>query len=214
MMCYHYTISGSLHILPHMTCHYLFDIFFIQKQNICSDTSLFQFCVTVALAFACYTFGHKSQSNHNDVIKWKYLRYWPFVRGIHRSPLNSPHKGQWRGALMFSLICAWINDWVNSCEAGDLRRHCAHYDVTVMATNWMIPQLWPVLYIKRDIACSSVCSGAHQRKHQSSTSLIFVREVHRWPVDSHHKGQVKRKMLPFDVMSQKHPPLSSSSWIN
>ena len=32
--------------------------------------------------------------------------YWPFVRGIHRSPVNSPHKGQWRGALMFSLICA------------------------------------------------------------------------------------------------------------
>ena len=33
-------------------------------------------------------------------------RHWPFVRGIHRSPVNSPHKGQWRGALMFSLICA------------------------------------------------------------------------------------------------------------
>ena len=37
---------------------------------------------------------------------------WPFVRGIHRSPVNSPHKGQWRGALMFSLICAGINGWV------------------------------------------------------------------------------------------------------
>ena len=33
-------------------------------------------------------------------------RYWPFVRGIHRWPVNSPHKGQWRGALMFPLICA------------------------------------------------------------------------------------------------------------
>ena len=43
-----------------------------------------------------------------------------------------PHKGQWRGALMFSLICAWINGWVNNREAGDLRRHCAHYDITVM----------------------------------------------------------------------------------
>ena len=42
---------------------------------------------------------------HDDVIKWKHFpRYWPFVRGIHRSPVNSPHKGQWRGALMFSLI--------------------------------------------------------------------------------------------------------------
>ena len=44
---------------------------------------------------------------HDDVIKWKHFpRYWPFVRGIHRSSVNSPHKGQWRGALMFSLICA------------------------------------------------------------------------------------------------------------
>ena len=47
-------------------------------------------------------------------------------------PVNSPHKGQWRAALMFSLICAWINDWVNNREAGDLRRHRGHYDVTVM----------------------------------------------------------------------------------
>ena len=47
-------------------------------------------------------------------------------------PVNSPHKGQWRGALMFSLICAWISDWVNNREAGDLRRHRGHYDVIVM----------------------------------------------------------------------------------
>ena len=70
---------------------------------------------------------------HDDVIKWKHFpHYWPFVRGIHRSPVNSPHKGQWRGALMFSLICVWINDWVNNREAGDLRRYRAHYDVIVM----------------------------------------------------------------------------------
>ena len=47
-------------------------------------------------------------------------------------PVNPPHKGKWRGALMFSLICAWINGCVNSLEAGDLRRHGAHYVVTVM----------------------------------------------------------------------------------
>ena len=58
---------------------------------------------------------------HDDVIKWKHFpRYWPFLREIHRSPVNSPHKGQWRGSLMFSLICAWINGWVNNREAGDL----------------------------------------------------------------------------------------------
>ena len=72
--------------------------------------------------------------SHGDVMKWKHFpRYWPFVQGIHPSRVNSLHKDQWRGALMFSLICAWINGWVNNCEAGDLRRHCAHYNVTVMS---------------------------------------------------------------------------------
>ena len=47
-------------------------------------------------------------------------------------PVNSPHKNQWRGALMFSLICTRINDWVNNREAGDLRRHRGNYDVIVM----------------------------------------------------------------------------------
>ena len=70
---------------------------------------------------------------HDDVIKRKHFpRYWPFVRGIHRSPVKSPHKGQWRGALMFTLICARINGWVNTREAGDLRRYRPHYDVIVM----------------------------------------------------------------------------------
>ena len=59
-------------------------------------------------------------------------RYWPFVRGIQQSQVNSPHKGQWRGTLMFSFFCAWINGWVNNGVAGDFRRHRAHYDVTVM----------------------------------------------------------------------------------
>ena len=72
---------------------------------------------------------------HNDVIKWKhFLRYWPFVRGIHQSPVNSPHKGQWRGAFMFSLImslnkqlskqfiCWWFETPLHSlwCRCNDL----------------------------------------------------------------------------------------------
>ena len=70
---------------------------------------------------------------HDDVIQWKHFpRYWPFVPGIHRSPVNSPYKGQWRGALMLPLICVLINGWVNKREADDLRRYRAHYDVTAM----------------------------------------------------------------------------------
>ena len=59
--------------------------------------------------------------DHDDVIKWKHiLRYWPFVRGIHRWPAISLHKGQWRRALVFSLICVWINGCVNNGQTGDL----------------------------------------------------------------------------------------------
>ena len=77
--------------------------------------------------------SNNRQIIHDDVSKWKHFpRYWPFVRGIHRSPVNSPHKGQWRWALMFSFICAWINGWVNNREAGDLRLHRAHDGVIVM----------------------------------------------------------------------------------
>ena len=90
-----------------------------------------------------YAFGWhhswvKATVLHDDVMKWKHFpRYWPFVRGIHRSPVNSPHKSQWRWALMFSLICAWINGWLNNREAGDLRRHRAHYNVTVLYQELM-----------------------------------------------------------------------------
>ena len=87
--------------------------------------------------------------SHDDVIKWKHFpRYWPFVRGIHRSPVNSPHKGQWRGALMFTWICARINGWVNNREAGDFWRYRGHYDVIVMLVIWFwnVSQ-WVTLFV-------------------------------------------------------------------
>ena len=72
-------------------------------------------------------------SVHDNAIKQKHFpRYWTFVRGIHRSPVDSLHKDQWRGSFMFSLIYAWTNGCANHCDAGDLRRHRTHYDVTVM----------------------------------------------------------------------------------
>ena len=94
-------------------------------------------CLHVEAFRDVLTSGWFMLSCHDDVIKWKFFpRYWPFVRGIHRSPVNSLHKDQWRGALMFnSLTCAWINDWVNNREAGDLRCHRAHYGVIVMPAS-------------------------------------------------------------------------------
>ena len=55
-------------------------------------------------------------------------------------------KSQWRGALIFSLICVWINGWVNNCEAGDLRRYRAHYNVIVICKY---RPFWPVLNVFR-----------------------------------------------------------------
>ena len=59
-------------------------------------------------------------------------RHWPFVKWIHQSLVDSPHKGQWRTASAFSLICLWTNGWAHNRNAGILRRHGAHYDATVM----------------------------------------------------------------------------------
>ena len=74
------------------------------------------------------------RKKHDDVIKLKpFPRYWPFVWGIYRSPVNSPHKGQRSGTLIFPWSAPWINDWINNHETGDLRRHHAHYGVIVMS---------------------------------------------------------------------------------
>ena len=91
---------------------------------------------------------------HDYVIKWKHFpRDLTFVQGIQWSPKNSPHKGQWCGALVFSLICACINDWVNNRKAGDFRRQRAHYDVIVMwchILSWCVTMkdvagyVWPL----------------------------------------------------------------------
>ena len=53
-----------------------------------------------------------------------FSRYWPFV-------LQMPMAR----SFDVSLICAWINAWVNNGEAGDLKRHLADYDVTVMVND-------------------------------------------------------------------------------
>ena len=73
-----------------------------------------------------------SNAIHYDVIKWKKnSAILAICAGNSPVPVNSPHKGQWRGALMFSLICA-RNVWINNGGAGDLRRHRVYYDVSVM----------------------------------------------------------------------------------
>ena len=148
---------------------------------------------------------------HDDLMKWKHFpRYWPFVRGIHRSTVNFPHKGQWRGALMFSLICVWINGWVNNREAGDLRRYRVRCDVIVM------PQL--------ELAVGNVKCNVFTHESSSFQSAFwltvkyikdnwmhvhddvikwkhfprywpFVRGIHRSTVNSPHKGQWRGALM-------------------
>ena len=84
---------------------------------------------------------------HDDFIKWKlFARYWPFVRGIHRSPVNSDHKGQWRGALMFSLICALNKrlskqSWVCWFETQS-RSLCRHWNETIKRIKWATSHMY------------------------------------------------------------------------
>ena len=56
------------------------------------------------------------------------------------------------------------------------------------------------------IVYSAVYSGTDQGKHQSTASLAFVWEIHRWPVNSLHKGPVTQKLFPFDdaIMQPQH----------
>ena len=100
---------------------------------------------------------------HDDVIKWKlFPRYWPFVREIHRTKASDTE------LWFFSLICAWINIWVNNREAGDLRRYWVHYDVTVMIRQrkkkpdndpHYYGNYYPPLNIKQRFPSSSQISG-------------------------------------------------------
>ena len=73
---------------------------------------------------------------HDDIIKWKHFRrYRPRVREIQWSLVNTAHKGQGRGALIFSLIYTWTNAWVRNQDAGGLKHHHAHYHISIMTCN-------------------------------------------------------------------------------
>ena len=154
---------------------------------------------------------HRTRTVHDDVIKWKrFPRNWPFVRGIHRSPVNSPHKGQWRGASMFLfLIRARINGWVNNCEAGGLRHIRHHYDVTVM--TGLILGLHPANKRRRYKVTSSLTGWAQAlqwygcRRVACRLPQIFyyfshhspaLRGIHQSQLDcSQTKGQQRRALV-------------------
>ena len=115
-----------------------------------------------------YDCGHRG-----DVIKWKHFPcYCPFVRGIHRSPVNSPHKGQRREALVFS---------------GDLRRRRTHFDVTVMYLLEPRPRvaMMPIFF----------CYWWHWR-----LSLWQSPVCHQWR-QTWHNGNFSRDGDKFGIMT-------------
>ena len=96
--------------------------------------------------------------------------------------------------------------------------HKVHYALSLILMIWSIQNFachdnWAILACVKfwsdlivifsctsvSIVCSTMCSGADQRKYQSLASLAFVRGIHRWMVDSRHKGPVTQKIYPFYV---------------
>ena len=137
---------------------------------------------------------------HDDVIKLKHFpRYRPFVREIHRSPVNSPHKGDWRGAVMFSLICVWINGWVNNREAGGLRRYRAHYDVIVMFVEILtIPHRWTMAR-----------AGIQHRSIRSFKFVVYVLIKLRSKVYQQSIEATLQQLIQFDLVLRVPDPLSN-----
>ena len=76
---------------------------------------------------------------HGDDIKWKHFHLLALCEGNPSVIVISAYKVQWRGALMFSLICAWTSVSANHRDVGDLRRHRDHYDTTVVISNCHSP---------------------------------------------------------------------------
>ena len=144
------------------------------------------------------------------ILRKQFPHYCPFVKGIHCSSVVSHHKRPVMWHIVLSWMMTWINCYSNSRVVGDSRQYdvkslqwiiraaravpvvrCHHYNGVIM--NAMASQITSLT-----IVYPTVYSGADQRKHQSSASLAFVRGIHRWPVNSPHKGSVTRKMFPFD----------------
>ena len=147
-------------------------------------------------------FSSHTQIFHDDVIKWKHFpHYWPFVRGIHRSPVNARKKDQWRGALMFSLICVWINGWVNNREAGNLRRYCAHYDVSVMLLKFWGKQ-WSgrMLYTTASIHSQKLQNWPHAHIVEKSTNVPLNISILLISEDFFNMRSTFNQLWPSDVI--------------
>ena len=133
------SVFSQLSIIQYVgLCVFSLHISFVMIERI------YILCLIIIIKSEVWTITHCLGLGHETIVcavclsifLWKHLsRNWSFVKRIHRSLVDSPHKGQWRGALIFSLIFAWTNGWANNRDAGDLKRHRTHYDITVIRTR-------------------------------------------------------------------------------
>ena len=114
-----------------------------------------------------------------------------------------PHtkaKGQWHGALMYSLICVWINAWVNNCEAGDLRCHRTHYEIIVMRAKSNA--------VGNPKMNSTVCV-------RINSSIQWLQHIHkyRWNLNWNAILKVMWRLLSFMVNSRTNPDQITQSHV-
>ena len=125
----------------------------------------------------------------------------PYNKQIIFSCYMYCHRGEWQisaiqsKVLTNSSILGTRSEsfWKLSLWIYTSLKVCVRYHYTDVIMSAIAPQITSLT-----IVYSIVYSGADQRKHQSSSSLAFGRGIHRWPVNSLHKGPVTRKTFPFD----------------
>ena len=124
---------------------------------------------------------------HEDVIKWKHFPlWWSFVRGVHQSSVDSPHKGQWFVDLVYSLICAWTNGWANNLDAGDLWRHRALYGYMYFwphddVIKWKhFPRYWPFVRGSTGDAGDLRRHRAHYDVTVMFQVIVVVKLLYHW----------------------------------
>ena len=142
--------------------------------------------------------------------------------GNSPSPADSPHKGKWRRALMFSLICTWTNGWLKNGDTGYLKsllapKHTSQHGGCwwhCPSLHWRHNERYGISNHHRLGCLLSHLFGRRSKKTPKVRVIGFVWGIYRWPVNSLHKGPVTRKMFPCDdvAMSLAHGQLQPSGW--
>ena len=138
--------------------------------------------------------------------KWKYQSYtsWLYVRRISHNRTVMRKLLQCHEVIR-PYVSLYKSPVLDLSIGHDHDTRQDHYNDVIMRA--MLSQITSLM-----IVYSTVYSGTDQRKHQSSALLAFVRGIHRWPVNSPHKGPVMRKMYPFDDIIIQNNLISLKHW--